>query len=307
MNFTLKQMRYFNAALRTGSIARASEDMNISQSSITAAIDLMEQTLGGALFRRIPAKGIVATQLGNDVGGLVAAFLEQARMFDSELMSLAGDPTGTLRLACYAPTAPYVLPPILQRIAAQYPDIRIELMEGDMASISDFMATGAVDVALTYNQGVSEQDSFHPLFEAAPWALLPKNWALAHARSVSLRDLADKPMVLLDLPKTKSYFVSLFEAQGLAPRIVHSTKSSSVLRGLVGGHFGYSILNICGPGDRDGRADYTALPISEPSFAPQFGVSYSPTVGQSSLVQAVLKIGTELTENGTFEPLLMPT
>ncbi len=53
MNFTLKQLCYFDAALRNGSIARAAVEMNISQSSITAAIDMIEQCVGAELFRRV--------------------------------------------------------------------------------------------------------------------------------------------------------------------------------------------------------------------------------------------------------------
>jgi len=41
MGFTLKQLRYFEAALRNGSIATAAVEMNISRSSITAAIYLL--------------------------------------------------------------------------------------------------------------------------------------------------------------------------------------------------------------------------------------------------------------------------
>ena len=42
MHFTLKQLRYVDAALRTGSIVQAAREMNISQSSIAAAIDASE-------------------------------------------------------------------------------------------------------------------------------------------------------------------------------------------------------------------------------------------------------------------------
>ncbi|MBE1285350.1 MAG: LysR family transcriptional regulator [Rhodobacteraceae bacterium] len=306
MHFTLKQLRYLDAALRCGSIAKAAEEMNISQSSVTSAIDLIEQTIGADLFRRIPAKGIVPTQVGKDVGGRVAAFLDQARVFESDLMSIAGDPTGTLRLACYAPTAPYVLPIILSRIAQTYPGIRIELTEGDMESISVALASGEVDVALTYFTGSVESLPFDSLFSAHPWALLPVSSPLSTQRSVSLCDLVDLPMILLDLPHTEHYFTSLFTEKGLEPNVVHSTRSSSVLRGLVASEFGYSILNICGPNDRDGRNGYFALPISDAVQAPEFGVSYLRSLQGSAIVEAVRNIARELNEQGAFEHILMP-
>ncbi|SPJ29706.1 LysR substrate-binding domain-containing protein [Falsiruegeria mediterranea] len=305
MNFTLKQLRYFDAALRNGSIARAAVEMNISQSSITAAIDMIEQCVGAELFRRVPAKGIVATQVGKRVGDRVSAFLDTARVFESDLMSLTGDPTGTLRLGCYAPTAPYVLPPILSRLAQRYPGIRIELAEGDMTTMADLLHSGGVDLALTYQKDPVKGLPFDQLFEAHPWALLPNSSPLASKPSVSLHDLAELPMILLDLPLTEEYFCSLFEELGLEPNVVHSTKSSSVLRGLVASEFGYSILNICGPNDRDGRNGYRALPISDSFFSPALGLAYVEGLKGSAIVSAVRNITRELKAECAFDHLIM--
>ncbi len=305
MNFTLKQLRYFDAALRCGSIAKAAQEMNISQSSITAAIDVIESSIDTDLFRRVPAKGIVPTQTGKQVGERVATFLEQARIFEADLMSITGNPTGMLRLGCYAPSAPYVLPPILSRIAQEYPGIRIDLAEGDIDKMTDLLLDGSVDLALTYARDPVRNLPFDHLFDAHPWALLPENFPLAHKSSVSLRELAPLPMVLLDLSATKTYFRSLFEALGLEPNVVHSTKSSSVLRGLVASNFGYSILNICGPNDRDGRNGYYAVPIEDAASAPEFGVAYVAALEGSAIVNAVKKIAQELTKEGAFDHLLL--
>lgn len=306
MRFTHKHLRYFDAALRSGSIAKAAAEMNISQSSITAAIDLIEQSIGAELFRRVPAKGIAPTSLGLEVGVRVSAFLEQTRLFESDLMSLAGDPTGTLRLACYAPTAPHVLPPLLKGIAQRYPDIRIDLLEGDALSIENMLRKGAVDVALSYAlEHQTAGTEFLPLFEAPPWALFPDSAPQAKATSITLEELAPLPMIVLDLAGTQDYFKSLFAAVGLEPNIIHTTKSSSVVRGLVAADFGYSLLNICGPVDRSGQSGYVAVPIADRVLAPVFGVAYTPAAQQSSIVRAVLKTSAELVKSGGFDHLLM--
>lgn len=305
MHFTLKQLRYFESALRSGSITRAAADMNISQSSITAAIDSIEQHIGAELFRRIPAKGLVATDTGKRVGALVAQFLEQTRVFESDLMSLSGGPAGTLRLACYAPTAPYVLPPLLKQVARDYPEIRIDLQEGDMHSINALLQSGAVDLALTYRREAPDKLPFTPLFRARPWALLPASSPLSRQGTVRLSQLAPLPMILLDLPGTEAYFLSIFASHDLRPNVVHTTKSSSVLRGLVASDFGYSILNICGPGDRDGRNGYVALPIADDVEAPRYGVACTPAAQRSTMVQAVNDICVGLAQQGAFDDLLL--
>ncbi|NRB03009.1 MAG: LysR family transcriptional regulator [Rhodobacteraceae bacterium] len=307
MHFTLKQLRYFDAALRTGSIANAASEMNISQSSITAAINAVEDATKAELFRRMPAKGIKATERGREVGKRIQQFLEQARIFESDVLSLAGQPSGTLRLGCYAPTAPHVLPPILKQLSKQYPDIRIDLREGDMMSIQDLLKAGTVDLALTYRRDEPEQLGFVPMFAAHPIALVPDMSPLAQQTKISLQELADQPMILLDLPGARPYFFGLFEAEGLTPRVVHTTKSSSVLRGLVAANFGYGLVNICGPNERDGQNGFVARPVGGDQESPQYGVAFTEVSRRSTIVQAALTTCADISAQGGFDHLIVNT
>lgn len=304
MRFTLKQLRYFDAAMRTGSFVRAADDMSISVSSITAAIDFIEQTTGAELLRRMPAKGVIATDKGRQVGQRIQVFLEQARVLESDILSMTGDPAGTLRLGCYAPTAPYILPPILKRISKSYPEISIELKEGDMQSVVELLNNGAVDLALTYRRDPDEIQPFFPMFQAPPMVLLPDVSPLAQQREIALEDLVDQPMILLDLPGTRAYFGSIFKAEGLEPNIAHTTKSSSVLRGLVAANFGYAIMNICTPNDKVGQNGYVARPIRGQRDAPSFGVAYTNASYRSAIVKMVLETCREVSEEGVFDHLL---
>jgi DNA-binding transcriptional LysR family regulator len=106
LNFTLKQLRYVEAAGRLGSIAKAAVEVSISQSSITASIDALEASLDYALFVRTPAKGITPTSAGREALQLIRTYLNQTRQFESELQSQGGDDAGLVRIACYATAAP---------------------------------------------------------------------------------------------------------------------------------------------------------------------------------------------------------
>ena len=306
MQFTLKQLRYFDAALRTGSIARAAAELNISQSSITAAIDIIEQVARAELFRRMPAKGIVPTDTGISVGERIKEFLEQARVFESDILTLAGNPAGTLRLGCYAPSAPYVLPPILKQISSDFPEMGIELKEGDMHTISNLLSSGSIDLALTYRREIKKSLPFVALFQATPIAFIPTAWPLAKQNEVSLSELVEQPMVLLDLPGTRPYFSGLFEAQGLRPRIAHTTKSSSVLRCLVAANFGYALMNICGPNDQGGQDGYVVRHIRGDHDSPQFGVAFSRASRRSALAKAMLITCRDISSRGGFKHIVEP-
>lgn len=77
-----------------------------------------------------------------------------------------------------------------------------------------------------------------------PFALLAEDHPLAGEARVALPDLAAHPMVFLDLPVSADYFLDLFRAAGVTPRIVERTRDMAVMRSLVANGFGYSLANL---------------------------------------------------------------
>ena len=303
LNFTLKQLRYVEAADRLGSITGAANELNISQSSITAAITGLESRLGFNVFIRTPAKGICATASGRDTLALVQRFIHQARQFDEELGSMGSKARGTVRIACYATAAPSFLPPVLRAITRDYPDVSIQLLEGDMERVTEFLNTGDADLAFTYRDSAEANHNFEPLFTAPPYAMLPVGDPLARQDSVSLDDLTNRPMVLLDLPRTRDYFISMFEALELTPNVVHTSRSSEIVRALVAGGFGFSFLNIRPVDYRENESGYRILPIRNPPRRPVFGIATMAGMKQPRMVRSFIRSCIAMKEHGEFSEL----
>lgn len=297
-------MRYYVTVLEKGSFAHAAKELDISQSSIVAAIGTIETKLGQPLFTRLPARGLIPTDLGVEVGRRFARMLGAASDLDNELASLIGERSGTLKLGCYVPSAPFVLPPVLKALRQESPNVRVDIREGDFSNIAEMLLAGQIDIALTYRRHMPKSLPFKHLFNARPWVLLPVDNPLSQNARVSLSELATLPMILLDLPGTEAYFRGLFQAQGLDLNITHSSKSAAVVRGLVGAGLGYSILNICGQEDRSGALGYIARPVLGDMDAPRFGVSYREAAEQSPLVLSVLRACTTLNEQGAFKAVV---
>ncbi len=305
LNFTLKQLRYVEAAGRLGSIAAAAGELHISQSSITAAIDTLETGLGYDIFVRTPAKGIQTTPSGAETLHLIRGFIDQARHFEAEVTSVGGDTTGLVRIACYATAAPSFLPPVLKNITEHFPGISIKLLEGNMATIMDFLNDGEADLVFTYQESVDDRHEFLPLFAAPPYALISPQDNLAQQTSVTYAQLAARPMVMLDLPRTREYFIGMFEGLGLVPNIVHSTRSSEIARALVAGGFGFSILNIRPPDYYQNDARYKVLPILDPPHVPLFGIATTARTRQPKLVRTFIDSCIRLQDSGTFRSLIV--
>lgn len=305
INFTLKQLRYIEATGRLGSISNAAAEQNISQSSITAAIDALESQIGYDLFMRTPAKGISVTPSGAETLRLIRGFIDQSRHFEAEMESVGGDAKGSVRIACYGTAAPSFLPQILKDFTKTYPGISIKLLEGDMLETVAYLRNGEADLAFTYIEAVDDKLKFSPLFKAPPYALLPADDPLAEAPFVSFAQLAEKPMVILDLPRTKSYFLAMFEQKGLTPNIVHSTRSAEITRALVAGGYGYSILNICPPDYRQDDRRFRVVPIKDDIRVPVFGIATLAGNRQPRMVSAFIENCAKLKEIGVFEEIVV--
>ena len=85
---------------------------------------------------------------------------------------------------------------------------------------------------------------------------------------ISLRDLADDPYILLDLPFSRDYFFGLFHTVGIEPRIVFRSRSQELIRGLVAHGHGFAIQNaISGSNITYDGASVAILPL-DPQLTP---------------------------------------
>ncbi|MGB3314009.1 MAG: LysR family transcriptional regulator [Albidovulum sp.] len=244
LRFTLRQLEYFVAVGEAGSIAVAADRVNVSSPSISAAIGLLEAEFGQQLFIRRHAQGLSLTGPGRE-------FLDQAKrvLFEADRFTLlangiSGDVRGPLRLGCLLTFAQMIVPPLRRAFEQLYPDVRVSQSELNQQQIFDLIRGGELDIALTYDLEIATDLQFVPLAKLAPYAMFPVTHPLADRAEVSVEELKDHPMVLLDLPLSSAYFLSFFKAAGVRPRIAERTRDIAVMRGLVGNGFGYGIANI---------------------------------------------------------------
>lgn len=302
-NLTIKQLRYVDAAGRKGSIAAAAAELNISQSSITAAIDALEANTGFDLFTRVPAKGLMATSAGQQCLMLIADFLGGFRTFEAELSAVGGSSTGVIRLACFAAAAASFLPNAIASFQRQYPGIRFEMVEGNMDTVVGYIEDGRADMAFTYREVVGEGQSFHPLIDLPHFALLCADDPVAQQPDVSLQELSAKPMIELNLPQTRTYYSSLFRRAGIDVDVVHSSSSVAMIRTMVAANLGFTLLNAKPLAVIDARGGFRAVPLRDPIAPRPFGLVTQARVRQPRAVANFHAHCETLRAQGRFEQM----
>lgn len=250
LRFSLRQLEYFVAVGEAGSIALASERVNVSSPSISGAIAQLEAEFGLQLFIRRHAQGLTLTQAGRQMMERARRLLAEAEALNRLASDISGTVRGPLSVGCLLTFAPFILPQVRRDFAARYPDVRLRQQELNQQEIYRALREGEIDVALTYDLDIPPDLSFLPLVALPPYALLPRAHPLADRPQVSIADLAPLPMILLDLPYSADYFLSAFKAAGIEPRIAERTRDIGVMKSMVANGFGYGIANIRAKDDR---------------------------------------------------------
>ena len=244
LRFTLRQLSYFVAAGETGSVTLAAEKVRISQPSVSAAISQLEAAFNVQLFVRHHAQGRSLTSEGERILRAATALLQQA----NDLQHLAGEVTqsisGPVNVGTFRTYAPLVIPELCRSFLEEHSQVQLRVLEGDEAALLAMLRRSEISVALTYSLNVPEDVDFEPLAELPSYALLPADHRLARRGSLALSELADEPFVLLDMPLTREYFLSLFLREGLEPRIFARSEAPETVRSYVASGLGFSLSTV---------------------------------------------------------------
>ena len=244
MNVSLRVLRYVVATADFGNLTEAAKHLNVSQPSISAAIAQFEAACGVQVFVRHHAKGVTTTIAGTRIVNEARLLLNHARDFGQNVRAMADEVRGEIAVGCFWTIATHFMPSLLSAFAQSHPGITVSLDEGDQQQIFDAIVSGHTELALSYEFARPEEVVAEQLAELAPYAVLHHDHPLAQRDRISLADLRDEPFILLDLPHSRDYFMSLFRSVGLEPNIVFRSKAYELTRGLVGHGWGYTIQNV---------------------------------------------------------------
>lgn len=242
-HFTLKQLKYFIAVVECQSIAEASRQQHIAQPSISIAIKTLEEMFEQQFFIRHHAQGVSITPSGQRFYEKAKELVQLAWQFEQNSRADNDMVSGTVSVGCFETAAPLYMPRLIAGFKKLYPEITINIHDGEQHEIAHGLHRGRFDLAFLYDlelDGTINKEYLNA--PEKPYALLPADHPLAARRTVSLADLSSEPMILLDVVPSKNYFINLFKAKGYQPQIAYSSPSIEMVRCMVGQGLGFSLL-----------------------------------------------------------------
>jgi len=171
----LANLETFLKIVETGSLVRASEALNVTQSTVTARMKSLEEEVGQTLLVRnksgatLTAAGLKLKRYAEVMSGL----WRQAQME----ISLPKGTRSVCNLGCHQDLWPGLGKTLFKALRARHPDDAISLWTGEQSELDARLGAGLVDVAITYQPVVHGNQSIQllPPDELVLYALRPDN------------------------------------------------------------------------------------------------------------------------------------
>ena len=144
---TLQQMEYIVAVDRYRHFAKAAEACGVSQSTLSALIQKLEQELDVAIFDR-SSHPIMPTAIGAEIVARAKKVLFDAAQVRELVAARKGESVGRVSLGIISTVAPYLLPQMLRYLSVRHPDIQLHVEEARVPAMIGRLEKGEIDVAL---------------------------------------------------------------------------------------------------------------------------------------------------------------
>jgi len=223
---------YFSVVAREGSITRASEQLSLTQATISAQIRSLEEVLGEKLFSRV-GRNLMLTEMGR----MVFRYADEIFTLGRELMdTLKGRPTGRpVRLVVgVADALPKLIAYRLLEPAFKLPEpIRLICWEGKHNHLVAQLAVHEIDLVLTdapIGSTVKVRAFNHLLGESGVTIFAPAPLAAKYRRGFP-RSLNGAPFLLpTDNTTLRRSLDQWFEAEGIRPTVIGEFEDSALLK-----------------------------------------------------------------------------
>lgn len=285
---TLRQLRYFAAAARTGRFSMAAADEHVSQSAVTNAVLALESQLGVRLFDRHP-HGVTLTPEGHNFHRRTQDILDTLDDAIREPGFQRYALRGSVRIAASYTVLGYFLPDLLARFRRRYPDVTLDLVDMDRPDIEAAVASGDVELGVALLSNVERRERFghQVLVRSRRQLWTAAGHPLLSVPAPSLADIARYPYILLEMDEGERSTLNYWRMHGLAPDIAFRTRSMEALRGLVAHGFGVTMLSdmVYRPWSLEGRK-IEALPITDAVPPMEAGLLWHPRAAMAKPADA---------------------
>jgi LysR family nitrogen assimilation transcriptional regulator len=245
MNLT--QLRYFVRVAEMGSFSKAAIELDVAQPALSRQVRLLETDLRVNLLQRT-GRGVLLTEPGKRLFEHAVGILQLVTRAREDLGANRDEATGRIVVGLPPSMGRMLTLPLVDAFQHDMPKARLAIVEGLSTHITEWIATGRVDLGLIHNPDANPAIETMPVLDEPLCLVGAARVARAEsprkvAPPLAFADLAKVPLVV---PEHTHAIRKLLETQaalaGLKLNIAYEVSSVQSILELVRHGHGQAVL-----------------------------------------------------------------
>ncbi|CAI2135465.1 HTH-type transcriptional regulator AbgR [Serratia fonticola] len=167
------QLKMFQSILEHGSFRAAAKALHQTQPALTLSMNELEKTLGAPLMVRSPG-GVVLTEAGKLFESRVQVIMRELERAVVDVRQYSSLAKGAVTLGSSSLPIFTVLPLAISHFHENFPQVSINLKEGELSDLLPALRSGKLDfaIAATVSDSIPNSEFIEEPFFNAPFAIL---------------------------------------------------------------------------------------------------------------------------------------
>lgn len=240
---TMSLVKYeiFSKAAELNSFTKTAEELGLTQSAVSHAITSLEKEFNFPLFIRNNS-AIKLTQNGKDLLITIRKILNYNDILKQEINAINGLNKGTVKVGVFSSVSTNWIPYIIKEMEKNYPNIEIQLIEGNYAEIEKWLLDSEVDCGFINNNTTSLQSFEIVKLKSEPLlCVVSEQSPLRSNKHLSFEEIENAPFIM----PTYQCFDDIqlfFKENNIEPNIRFENMNENSIFSMVENNLGISIL-----------------------------------------------------------------
>ncbi|WP_212524019.1 LysR family transcriptional regulator [Actibacterium sp. MT2.3-13A] len=263
MHLELRHLRTIKAIHEAGGLARAAEQLHMTQSALSHQVKGLEEQVGMELFVR-RSKPLKLSSAGMRLLRLAEKVLPEIAATEEEFRALHSGKSGRLHIALECHACYDWLLPVLEEFRHAWPEVDVDIRPGLSFDALPALAREAVDLVISSDPEDIPGVQFAPLFDYAPVLVASSQNPLARKAYVEAEDFREQMLFTYPVERSKlDIFTELLTPARVEPRAIRQVELTAVILMLVASNRGVAVLPDWVLRDVADNPDYAIRPITE--------------------------------------------
>ena len=226
------------------SVSRTAEKLFLVQSAVSQQLKRLEQELNSQLFIRKGKRLAGLTEFGKQVEQQALAAINSVKNIQRLAQDVQQLSQGILRIGCTHTQARYILPPVIRRFNQSYPDVELQMHQGNPQQLVEWAVNDVVDFSIcTEELAQSEKLESISCYRWNRSLIALPGHPILEIKHPQLKDLCDYPMITYEMGFTgRKNMNETFNRAKLKPNTVLSAADTDIIKTYVLDGLGIGII-----------------------------------------------------------------